>query len=106
MQGEKAMTTEVSIHDKQVKVTLSGSIYVQDTAAILEKLLGFIDRGQTSFLIDLSAVDYMDSAGLGTLLAIHNRARKKGGGVSVKGLHGLVKELFTHARVDKVFAIV
>jgi len=100
------MTTEVSIHDKQVRVIISGSIYVQDAAVLLENLLGFIDRGHITFLIDLSEVDYIDSSGLGTLITMHKRANKCHGSVTIKGLNGLVKELFALTRVDKVFDIV
>ena len=94
---------KVTLDNAQVKVVYSGSIYVEDAAEILENLIGFIDRGHSSFLIDLSAVDYIDSTGIGALIAIHKRARKKEGGVAVRGLNGLVKELFTLTRVDKVF---
>ena len=96
---------EVNIVSNQVQVSLSGSIYVEDAAAILENLIDFVNKGHTSFLIDLSAVDYIDSSGIGALLAIHNKTRKKEGGVAVKGLNGLVRELFILTRVDKVFDI-
>ena len=96
----------VYVDNDQVRVDLCGSIYVDDAAEVLEKLNGFINRGHTTFLIDLSAVDYIDSAGIGTLIAIHKRSRKCDGGVAVKGLNGLVKELFTLTRVDKVFDVV
>ena len=99
------MTMEVSVQNKQVRVALFGSIYVADAARLLENLLGFTDRGHTTFLIDLSEVDYIDSSGLGTLLAIQKRARKNEGGVVIKGMHGLVKEVFELTRMEQLFEI-
>ncbi len=84
-------------------MVLSGSIYLEDAAVLLENLLGFIDRGHATFFIDLSEVDYIDSSGLGTLITIQKRARKNEGSVTIQGLNGLVKELFTLTRVDKFF---
>ena len=96
---------QVILDNKQVRIALSGSIYVQDAAEIREKLNGLIDKGYTKILIDLSAVDYIDSSGIGTLIALHKRAHVRHGSVTIKGLNGLVKELFKLTHVDKVLEI-
>ena len=62
-------------------------------------------KGHNMFIVDLGAVDYIDSSGLGTLVAIHKRALQNGGCVVIKGLHGLVKDLFEMTRLNKVFEI-
>jgi len=97
---------QVTLDNNQVQAVITGSIYVEDAAEIMGEFLGLIDKGYTKFLIDLSAVDYIDSAGIGTLIAVHKRARKHDGGVVVKGLNGIVKELFELTRVDKVLDVV
>ena len=67
--------------------------------------LDILIKGHKTFIIDLGGVDYIDSSGLGTLVAIHKRALQNGGSVVIKGLHGLVKDLFELTRLDKVFEI-
>lgn len=99
------MIQEVTVLNDQVLVTLSGSIYVEEAAAIRENLISYIDRGNKTFVIDLSDVDYIDSSGLGVLVAIQKRALQNGGSVIIRGLKGLVKDLFELTRLTKVFEI-
>ena len=99
------MFQETKIVDEQLQVILTGSIYVQDANAMRKTLNTFIDNGQMSFLIDLSQVDYIDSTGLGMLISVRKQAMLSGGSVRLKGLNGLVKELFELTRLTKVFEI-
>ena len=61
------MIQEITVTDSNVLVSLSGSIYVEEAAQIRESLIGYIEKGHKTFLIDLGEVDYIDSSGLGTL---------------------------------------
>jgi len=96
---------ELTINRNQVQVALSGSIYVENVAEILDRFNRLIDKGHTTFIVDLSLVDYIDSAGLGTLIAIHKRALSLSGGLMIKGQKGLIKELLELTRIDKVLAV-
>ena len=99
------MIQEITVTDTDVLVTLAGSIYVEEAAQIRESLIGYIDRGHKTFIVDLGNVDYIDSSGLGTLVAIQKRALQNGGSVIIKGMKGLVKDLFELTRLTKVFEI-
>ena len=91
--------------DKQVLVTLYDRIYIEQAAELRTRLLSFIERGHTNFVVDFNNVDSIDCSGLGTLVAIHKKAMHLGGGISIKGLHGVSKDLFVLTRLDKVFDI-
>jgi len=98
------MIQEVTIVNNQVQVAFSGSIYVKDAASVLDNFIDLINEGHTSFFIDLSAVDYIDSAGLGALLALHKQARARNGDVEIKDLNGLVKRsVRAHSREKSSF---
>jgi anti-sigma B factor antagonist len=99
------MIQEITVTDNHVVVNLSGSIYVEEAAQIRESLIGYIEKGHKTFVVDLGNVDYIDSSGLGTLVAIQNRALQNGGSVIIKNLKGLVKDLFELTRLTKVFEI-
>ena len=58
-----------------------------------------------NFLLDLEKVDYIDSSGLGVLVAINKRTLQNRGKLIIKGINGLVKELFELTRLTKVFEI-
>ncbi len=99
------MIQQMTFADNQVLVNLSGSIYVEEAAQLRESLLGYTAKGYKIFIIDVSEVDYIDSSGLGTLVAIHKRALQSGGNVIIKGLQGLVKDVFELTRLTQVFEI-
>ena len=99
------MIQEITVTDNHVVVNLSGSIYVEEAAQIRESLIDYIEKGHKTFVVDLGNVDYIDSSGLGTLVAIQKRALQNGGSVIIKNLKGLVKDLFELTRLTKVFEI-
>ena len=99
------MIQEITVTDNHVVVNLSGRIYVEEAAQIRESLIGYIEKGHKTFVVDLGNVDYIDSSGLGTLVAIQKRALQNGGSVIIKNLKGLVKDLFELTRLTKVFEI-
>jgi len=99
------MEINTTINNEQVIVTLSGSMYVEEAAILREKLIVFMESGHKEFIINLSKVDYIDSSGLGVLVAIQKRVLQMKGGVTLVGVSGLVKELFELTRLNKVFAM-
>ena len=99
------MIKEITVEGNLVLVSLSGSIYVEEATQVRENLIGYIEKGHKTFIVDLGGVDYIDSSGLGALIAIHKRAIHNGGGVVIKGINGLVKELFVLTRLDRVLEI-
>ena len=97
---------QVTIGNNQVRAAFSGSIYIEDAVEFAENLTELIDQGHTTLLIDLADVDYIDSAGIGALIAIHKRALERNGGLVVKGPKGIVKELFELTHVVKVLHVI
>ena len=99
------MFLDVRVFDGQVKVTPRGKIYVDEATIIREKLFPYMDKGCKQFVFNLSEVDYIDSPGLGVLVALQKRAHLNGGGVVILGLQGDVKALFELTRLTNVFEI-
>lgn len=99
------MSIDIRVDKQEVYVELEGKLYVEDAALMREKLLPLIDQGKSRFVFDTHRLNYIDSSGLGVLVAIHKRAIERGGGIVVQGLQGAVKELFHLTRLNKVFDI-
>ncbi|WP_261303020.1 STAS domain-containing protein [Paenibacillus andongensis] len=99
------MFLDVRVSGGQVNITLRGKIYVDEATIIREKLFPYLDRGCKQFVFNLRDVDYIDSSGLGVLVALQKRAHSNGGEVVIKGLQGDVKELFELTRLTNVFEI-
>ena len=99
------MKIDTSIENGQVVVALTGSMYVEEAAILREKLIVFMESGHKQFIIKLNHVEYIDSSGLGVLVAIQKRALQIKGGVTLVGASGLVKELLELTRLNKVFSM-
>lgn len=99
------MEISTTRNNGQVIVTLTGSMYVEEAAVLREKMIGFMESGCKEFVIKLNRVEYIDSSGLGVLVAIQKRALQMKGGVTLVGANGLVKELLELTRLNKVFTM-
>lgn len=64
-------TAETGSH---LVVTLSGDIDVATASQVRSDLLPLVNHGLPVVVVDLSAVSFLDSTGLGTLLAVQRRA--------------------------------
>ncbi len=100
------MIQSAEIIDNQVQVVLAGSIYIEEAKQVQAKMQDFIEHGYKTFSFDMTAVDYIDSSGLGMLVALHKQALKKGGCMKIIGIKGIVREIFELTRLTKVFGIV
>jgi anti-sigma B factor antagonist len=62
-------------------VGVAGEIDVATAPALRDALLGLLNRGVPSLVVDLRAVTFIDSTGVGSLLRIHHRQGLLGGSV-------------------------
>ena len=104
-EGEIYLFIKSEIVDNRIHIILQGTIYVEDAKEMTEKQVALIEAGQTRLLIDLSLVEYIDSSGLGMLIRIQKIAVRNDGNVVLKGVQGLVRELFEMTRLTALFHI-
>jgi anti-sigma B factor antagonist len=69
------------------------------------RLTGLVDKGQTRLVLDLGGVMYIDSSGLGALVAAMKHARAAGGDIKICMLESDVRSVFEMTRLDKVLAL-
>ena len=72
-----------------------------------EQLLNWqeAERDVRNYIIDLEKVDFMDSAGLGTLIAMLKRVTERGGDMKIACLQKKPRMVFEITRAYKVFEI-
>ncbi|MDI9371129.1 MAG: STAS domain-containing protein [Synergistaceae bacterium] len=99
------MRIDINKTGNSARVGVSGSMYVEDSAEVRERLIALLEEGVSNLTLDLHNLDYIDSSGLGVLISIHKRCLQKGGKMSVTGLRGMVEELFKLTRLDLVFEV-
>ena len=85
-------------------VDLSGKITIGEGDVVLrEKVQELIDGGQQHILLNLERVSYMDSAGIGELVACYKRATEKEGTVKLLNPSGKVYDLLQLTKLEEVF---
>ncbi|PHN03916.1 STAS domain-containing protein [Flavilitoribacter nigricans] len=62
-----------------------------------------IEQGFYNFVVDLSAVDYINSIGLNLLILLRERTRKQGGKVVLASLSPTVVKLFEMTKLSPLF---
>ena len=85
-------------------VDLSGKITIGEGDVILrEKVHELLDHGHEHILLNLEKVSYMDSAGIGELVACYKRAKEKKGNVKLLNPSGKVYDLLQLTKLEEVF---
>ena len=86
-------------------VSVHGEIDVYSAPALKEKLSSLLQGERPSFVVDLSEVGFLDSTGLGALVAARTSAVDAGGRVAVVCDRDRILKLFRITGLDGVFDI-
>ena len=97
------MIQKETVTPRQLQISLTGSIFVEEANSLKKSLYGHIDSGSKSISIDMTNVDFIDGAGLKAFDEINKRAIDKGGRIAIKGLQGTVKKMFEMTQMNKSF---
>jgi len=83
------------------EVVMSGRL----DAAQAERAQEFLDRMDGRCVLDLAALEYISSAGLGVLLRTQKRLMASGNGISLVNVNHHVRDIFRYSGMDKLFPI-
>jgi anti-sigma B factor antagonist len=79
---------------------------IDNRADVRQRVRAELEQGRATVVVDLSATEYVDSAGLGTLVLLNKEARAAGGCLVLARLSDHVRDLLRLVRLDEVFTIV
>ena len=87
-------------------VEVSGRIAASESMDLTRRLEAHLDSDAVRGLVlDLSRVDYMSSAGLGTVVWLGKRMREAKQGYAIAGLRGSVAQVFKLSGLDRILPI-
>jgi anti-sigma B factor antagonist len=78
---------------------------VDNRAEVRQRVRSQLEQGRATVVVDLSRTEYVDSAGLGTLVLLNKEARAVGSCLVLAGLTEHVRDLLRLVRLDEVFTI-
>jgi anti-sigma B factor antagonist len=95
------LRTEVSEVKGWTVVAVHGEVDVATSPALRERLIGLVNDGATRLVLDLEAVDFLDSTGLGTIVSLLKRVRTHGGDLRLVCTEARIRRLFEITGLEK-----
>ena|SRR3981189_1296811 len=87
-------------------VTLNGRIVLgEESQALREKLKNLIAEGKKKIVLNMDNIKYVDSAGLGILVAAHMCAKVQGASLILSNLGTKFKEILQITKLVTVFQV-
>jgi anti-sigma B factor antagonist len=89
---------------KVTVLDLAGKLTVTDGAGQLkDKVTGLVQEGRKHIVLNLSRLTYLDSGGLGEMVACYTTATKAGGMVKIAHATAKINDLLTITKLVTVF---
>ena len=95
--------TDVRTEGVATIVSLAGEIDLAHSPRIHRELVHLCDGRPERIILDLTAVGYMDSSGVGTLVEVYRRVQGYGGRLVLAGAQDKVRSIFEIAQLDRIF---
>lgn len=86
-------------------VHADASLNNDDALTLVDDVEQRIDRGTRHVIVDCGDLREISSFGLGMLIRLHHRLRKRGGDVNLIGVRGAVAAAIEITRLDRVFHV-
>lgn len=100
------MKTTIEARDHQLILSvLEERLDASNSAELRDAILGHLDAEGCQLVLDLSAVSFIDSSGLGALLSGFKAANLRSGRLVLAGLQPRVQSMFELTRLHRVFEI-
>lgn len=99
------LQVEISGSAEAPLVTVEGELDVATSPLLRRRLDAVVEAGGRDVRVDLTAVGFMDSSGLGALMAVHHRLRECDGRISITGAAPPVRKILEITALDEVFVL-
>jgi anti-sigma B factor antagonist len=97
--------TDESLNDNTHLIAVRGEVHVSTAPEFSERLNEAIATGKTGVVIDMAAVEFIDSTGLSVLLNALRRVTRQQGRLALVVSNPTVLRLFEITRLDSTFDI-
>jgi anti-sigma B factor antagonist len=108
--NEKGMSMKVQITNREVDgvtvVTLEGRIVLgEESHSFREKLKSLLVEGKKKIVLNMAGIKYIDSSGLGALVAAHYSAKTQSASMRLCNLGGKFYEVLQITKLLTVFDV-
>jgi len=100
-----SMTFEFSENPKSWLISIEGEVDIFNSAEMKTKLIELIEKNPADIKIECSKLTYIDSTGLGALIAVLKKIKEYEKSIYFQNLKPSLSKLFKITNLDKVFII-
>lgn len=84
---------------------LEGRLDASSAKDLKEKVGALVQEKRLNLVIDMAAIDFIDSSGLGSLISSLRSVNKLGGNIKIASLQDQVRAIFELTRLHRIFEI-
>ncbi len=96
---------DVSERDGWAVLVVGGEVDVATAPRLRERLIELVNGGRHRIVVDLGAVEFLDSTGLGVLVGALKRVRTHDGDLALVCTEARILKVFEITGLTKVFSI-
>lgn len=93
------------VDGKASMIELEGEVDVYTAPQLKQQIINMLDSGTYNVIVNLSAVEYLDSTALGVLIGGLKRLRERNGTLDLICPNPRIKRIFEITGLDKIFDI-
>ncbi|PCJ96212.1 MAG: anti-anti-sigma factor [Zetaproteobacteria bacterium] len=90
-----------TLEKQDINFGITGYFDAQTVSALEEDFQTLVKESKGRLIIDLSAVDFMDSSGIGSIVFLYKRLKAQNRELVLSGVNGQPARLIQSLRVDK-----
>lgn len=97
---------QIEKNENYILATLQGEVTLGCTAEVKEKVKEYTElHHQYHLIVDMTGVSFIDSSGLGIMVAWFKMCNQEQGKLVFCGLNSHVQRIIGYAKLDKIFNI-
>jgi anti-sigma B factor antagonist len=101
-----SFTHSTTVTDGFHLISLSGRLMQREQGEeMMSDFSALMEQGHIRLLLDLTALEHVNSSGLNLLIGMFTKARNAGGQLAICGISDKVRKLLVMTRLDSVFNI-
>jgi anti-sigma B factor antagonist len=93
------------VDDDILCVVLRGNLDSTTTEEFNNEIHRHLEQGRSKIIIDCRSVGFVSSVGIGSLVALQTRLRKRGGVVKLAAVQGMTAEIIKMIGLDRLLEI-
>ena len=94
---------DVERTNRETKLTIRGSLDINTAPLLAEEIDRVVATKPPKVMVDLSALDLIDSSGVAALVKLYKGVRGSGGAITITGARDQPLQIFKLLRMDRVF---